>query len=45
MRDAAPVGADFVALNVLAPWMARVPLLEFATATQMATAASHGVAC
>jgi hypothetical protein len=45
VRDAALLGADFVALNVLAPWMARVPLLKFVTTAQMATTASHGVAC
>jgi hypothetical protein len=45
MRDAAPVGAHFVALEVLPLRMARAPLMKFVTVAQMASAVSHGVAC
>jgi hypothetical protein len=40
-----PAGARLAALEVLAPQMACVHLMECATAAQMAGAASHGVAC
>jgi hypothetical protein len=35
----------FVALDILAPRMARTPLMECTTAAQMAGATSHGVTC
>jgi hypothetical protein len=44
-RGAAPTGAHLAALGAPAPRMAHAPLMESATAAQMAGTARHGVAC